>query len=510
MENFSKYLQVKVIFVLIAFLSNVGLLLAQSSFLLNKKEAQEDLDCLQNALEYIHPRLYKYTDKPTKDALFEQASDEIRGSISSTDLLRLVSKINAQVNCGHLYTIPQFELGEEIQNKQVMPFFIRFIEEELHLWNDCSLDNPLPNGSKIISINGKPSKAIIKTIKEGIAADGYIETRKNRLLERYISTRFHGFDLYYYLHVDRSQNFSVEYQIAAQESIKTKAFSGIHQKERKRRLLEKYQVDQDQWYKTASPSFRIEQNYAVLSLTRSFFDPKVDPDFDPFLSNAFQKIREKNIGHLILDLRNNEGGSEHHAIELMSYLYDQPFKLYQNIYLSHLDYRPLKSYIIERDSQDLVFNNDDQYMRKFSQHLWINNYEYSRSLRLQVPKENVFTGKLYVLINGITFSSAADLAAALRKNTDALFIGEESGGTFEGPTGGTSIVIQLPNSKIMVRISPQIHVSSGYKKHEFGRGVFPDYEIEYTVRNLLQQKDLELEKALELIKGAHSPTGNER
>ena len=102
------------------------------------------------------------------------------------------------------------------------------------------------------------------------------------------------------------------------------------------------------------------------------------------------------------------------------------------------------------------------------------------------------------------------MAAALRKNTDALFIGEESGGTFEGPTGGTSIVIQLPNSKIMVRISPQIHVSSGYKKHEFGRGVFPDYEIEYTVRNLLQQKDLELEKALELIKGAHSPTGNER
>ena len=140
-------------------------------------------------------------------------------------------------------------------------------------------------------------------------------------------------------------------------------------------------------------------------------------------------------------------------------------------------------------------------MRRFSNDLWINNYEYSRNLRAQAPKPDVFHGQLYVLINGITFSSAGDLAAALRKQTEAIFIGEESGGAFEGPTGGTSIVVELSNSKIMVRISPQIHLSSGYKQHPFGRGVLPDHPIQYTIEDVLSQRDLELEKALDLING---------
>ena len=216
-------------------------------------------------------------------------------------------------------------------------------------------------------------------------------------------------------------------------------------------------------------------------------------------NNLYQELKDKKIDHLIIDLRNNEGGSEHQAIELMSYLSVQPYKLYEHIFLSHLDYRPLKDYIIERDSIDLVFNNDDQYMRRFSHNLWINNYKYSKSLRLQNPKENVFKGQIYVLGNGLSFSSAADLAASIIKTTDAVYIGEETGGAFEGPSGGASIVIQLPNSKIMVRISPNIHLSYLYKKHPFGRGLLPDYPIQYSVEDHLNGRDLEMEKALELI-----------
>ena len=38
-----------------------------------------------------------------------------------------------------------------------------------------------------------------------------------------------------------------------------------------------------------------------------------------------------------------------------------------------------------------------------------------------------------------------------------------------------------------------------YKKHPIGRGVIPDYKIDYTIEDLLKEKDLEMEKALELI-----------
>jgi len=51
----------------------------------------------------------------------------------------------------------------------------------------------------------------------------------------------------------------------------------------------------------------------------------------------------------------------------------------------------------------------------------------------------------------------------------------------------------------MVRISPNIHIGYKYQKHPIGRGVIPDYKIDYTIEDLLNENDLEIEKALEMI-----------
>ncbi|MTI30644.1 S41 family peptidase [Xanthovirga aplysinae] len=474
---------------------------AQSTVKLTKEQAQEDLNLLRFSLEYVHPRLYKYDDKKTVDNRFKKTYNSIHGEISGLDFLSLVSKLNASIKCGHLYTIPQYELKKEVLEKKVMPFYIKIINNEFYLFNDCSEENPIPNGSKIISINGKSSDEIYKVMLKGIATDGNIETRKKRLIERYFFYSFHGFDLYYHLHIDRSTTFNIEYQEYQSRILKKKKLKGISIDERKEKLLESYNIDEGAWFKIPSPQFDLmeEDNYGVLTISRSFYDEEIDPNYDSRLGRAFKELKEKNISNLIIDLRNNEGGSEHQQIELISYLYDQPFKLYQNIFLSHLDFRPLKHLIIERDTSELLFNNDDEYMRKLTENLWVNNYEYSRNLKLQTPKENVFNGQLYVLMNGASFSSAADLIAGIKKTTNAIFIGEESGGTFEGPTGGNSIVIQLPNSKIMVRISPNIQIGYMYQKHPIGRGVLPNHKINYKVEDLLGDRDLEMEKAIQLI-----------
>jgi hypothetical protein len=394
-------------------------------------------------------------------------------------------------------------LSKELSDKKVLPFYVKVIDGKLYLFNDCS-DSSIPNGSHIVSINGKSDRNILNAILPGIPADGYIQTRKIKLLERYFFCAFQGFDLYYYLFADRSNIFKIEYLIFGTNVKKTITLKGISSEERKEVLLRRYNIDEEIWFKTPSPKFEIDDNgnYAVLTVSRSFYDKIIDPGFDSLLSSAFHAIKERKIVNLILDLRDNEGGDEHQQMELMSYLYDKPFRLYQNIYLSHLDFRPLKPVIIERDTSTLLFNNDDEYMRKINENLWINNYEYSDNLQLKEPKPNVFKGKLYVLMNGTCFSSAADLISDLKKTTDAVFIGEESGGSFEGPTGGDDIVIQLPNSKIMVRISPNLQIGYLYQKHPIGRGVLPTYSINYTVQDVVQHIDLEMEFAKSLINTA--------
>jgi hypothetical protein len=472
---------------------------------LTKSQALEDLHWLRFSLEYAHPRLYKYDDKKTVDARFDSLEKAIGNKISGLDFLALITKANARVHCGHLYTIAQGDLGKEISNKKVLPFYIKAIDRKLYLFNDCS-NSSIPNGSHIVSINGKSDTDIFNAMLSGIPADGYIQTRKIKLLERYFFYGFQGFDLFYYLFVDRSNSFKIDYITFGTNLKKTTTVKGILVQERKEILFNKYSIDEEAWFKTPSPKFEINNkgNYAILTVSRSFYDKQIDPNFDLLLSSGFHSIKERNIENLIIDLRNNEGGDEYQQMELMSYLYDKPFRLYQNIYLSHLDFRPLKPVIIERDTSTLLFNNDDEYMRKINDNLWINNYEYSDNLQLKEPKPDVFKGRLYVLINGTCFSSAADLVSDLKKTTDAVFIGEESGGTFEGPTGGDNIVIQLPNSKIMVRISPNMQIGYMYQKYSIGRGVLPTYPINYTVADLVQHKDLEMEFAKKLIQSSQN------
>ena len=292
---------------------------------LSPEQASEDLQCLQRALEHIHPRLYKYTSQDSFATLFAAAHQRSEAGLSGLDFLAQVSRINAAVNCGHLYTLPQGELREEVLQQKVAPFRVKVIEDQLYLVYNCDDSSDIPNGSEILSINGHSTSKILKILRNGIATDGYIETRKNRLIERCYNTTFYGFDLYFYLHMGRSDTFEVEVQTPEDEQPITHRFTGIDRQERSRRLMDLYGLDDNAWFTEPSPQFAVadDRSYALLSLPRSFYDEKVDPNFDSLLQHAFIQLQKEQIPNLILDLRNNEGGSEHHQMELLSYLIDK-------------------------------------------------------------------------------------------------------------------------------------------------------------------------------------------
>jgi len=110
-----------------------------------------------------------------------------------------------------------------------------------------------------------------------------------------------------------------------------------------------------------------------------------------------------------------------------------------------------------------------------------------------------FLGKLIVLMDGNTFSTAADVTAVLRQMKRATFVGEESGGGFEGNTSGRNASLTLPNSKLSLRVQMSGYwnaVSGG----ERGRGTQPDFPVEKKVSDLLRGVDAPMEKALALAR----------
>jgi C-terminal processing protease CtpA/Prc len=120
-------------------------------------------------------------------------------------------------------------------------------------------------------------------------------------------------------------------------------------------------------------------------------------------------------------------------------------------------------------------------------------------LQVQQPAEHRFDGDVYILTNGWTFSTAADVATVAHHNGLATFIGEETGGGYDGNTSGDSSGIGLPSAKFTGRVQKWMYTTANVG-HEFpGRGVIPHHHVRPDVQDTLAGRDVELEKAVELM-----------
>jgi hypothetical protein len=125
--------------------------------------------------------------------------------------------------------------------------------------------------------------------------------------------------------------------------------------------------------------------------------------------------------------------------------------------------------------------------------------DYYSDLGYKKPqKELIYNGKLYVLISGRTFSGGAEFASLIKMTDRGIFIGEETGGTYEGNVSGYSEYIKLPNSKIEVKI-PTVHFQINVSPEIKGRGIIPDYRVSQTWKDYLNEKNTKKEFAIKTI-----------
>jgi hypothetical protein len=95
-------------------------------------------------------------------------------------------------------------------------------------------------------------------------------------------------------------------------------------------------------------------------------------------------------------------------------------------------------------------------------------------------------------------STTAEFTAATHYNKLATFVGEESGGAYEGGNGADFVSVILPNTQLFVNIplAKYVMATSGELK---GRGTIPHYQVKRTVKDWLELRDPQLEFVLKLI-----------
>ena len=106
--------------------------------------------------------------------------------------------------------------------------------------------------------------------------------------------------------------------------------------------------------------------------------------------------------------------------------------------------------------------------------------------------KEAFHGKVFVLINGGSFSASSIITAKLKNDKRATLVGEETGGANDGTVAGFYSYQKLPNSEIrfpigLLLVQPNIDFSDTKK------GVTPDIEIKEILQDIIDKKDPQLD-----------------
>lgn len=452
---------------------------------LSPADAQADFDFMRAALEEAHPGLYRFSTKARLDREFAAQRAKLSRLVTKLEFFEVMSETLCLIKCGHTSIKPDDEIGKAFGSARFFPLQVMVEGGRLLVKsNETPDDRTILPGMEVIEINGQKVADLLERFSRVDSADGDIETVKRVHIQR-------GFAMYYWFLIEQAGEFVVKARDAAGKTLETK-LSG---------------VPRDQLGKSQNPvnatmrasTARLNWTSENLSL-RFLKDPDVaqirirvfeGDNFPQWIEGTFKTLREKGTKALIIDLRGNGGGDDMYGAMLVSYLTDQRFRYFDHINVKTID----PSF---KEHTDWSAERTSQLREKVTPNPAGGYFIWHPGAAEQAPGKFPFLGKVFVLIDGGTFSTAADFCAVTHHLKRATFIGEETGGGYYGNNSGILARVTLPKSKFQLRlpIYEYWNAVSGYEGET--RGTLPDHVVETKAASLLNGVDDQLDLALKL------------
>ena len=478
------------------------------------EKLHKDVDYSYNKLKQLHPKLYWYISKEKLDYKFDSLKNTIRQPMTGLAFYKELSPVLRSVGQGHLGVTPSLKKlskKEEklLKKKGKSPFSqldLEFIDGKLIILKNRSRHD-IKNATEIVSINDENPAELINKYKFRVASDGYNKTFYNRFLGKYFGN-FYTVDkgiMQDCLRLVLRQNDKDSLYIIRRDTF------GINSKESKiklskaeikkrNKLWSKFGYNKDTKTNTRELKY-IESDSTTAIMTIKQFS---NGGFYSFYEDSFKELDKKGTQNLIIDLRNNPGGRLMEIEYLYSYLVDKPFVFIDDYEVVsrtsklHADYfkggGPILKFI-KILAAPIYYPVNYLKVRKEGDK-FISSNAFSKERK---PKANNFKGKIYVLINGGSFSASSIISSNLKSTKRAVFVGEETGGAYNGTVAAQMPLVQLPNSKVNLRIGLAL-VSPANKTEIEGHGIYPDKEILPTFEDRKNNIDPELAWILQDIK----------
>lgn len=404
-----------------------------------------DLDQLGHTLIKVHPNALKFI---TREAFWKVVEDKKALITDHTNYGQFAwhcNEIIASVYCSHT------SMGSFYPENAMLPLLLRFPLQTRLVDGHLYIIDPLTNSAKvnvkdeIVTVNGISVVQLIADIYNHIPSQGYIQTTKNHLFNTWSTTL-----------IPYALGFPETYTIVIKGSVDPIVLNKAESvKDPFNNPSIKY-CGSNLCYEALNNATQT----AVLTISSFNYYPWGDlPVFKHFIDSTFNKIAEREVKNLIIDLRFNGGGSQQSSIHLLRYLVDKPFLYYSNA--------QFKGKTEKIDGEDIT-----------------------------APFENGYKGKLYFLIDGQGNSTTGHFMSLVKVFNLGTIIGEELGSNQFCSAGQT--ICRLSHTKLEYYVANNTHESSATALPD-EKGILPDHYVIQSIDEYLNYKDVVKEFAIKLI-----------
>lgn len=463
----------------------------------SRRELQEDYTLLRNVLEQKHPSLYWYTPKDSMNFYFDSLYHNIPDSMTELQFgWKILAPLTQKIHCGHTTFGMSKNWGKYIRNK-VIPSFPLFVK----VWGDTMLvtgnlgrkDSLIKTGTLLTAINGLRTRELVQSMFEYLPTDGYADNVNYiRLSGNFPYFHRNIFGIYKNYRVGYIDSTGFEKNVIIPMWMPTKDST------RKKKVESEKKISRRELKKERRENARsmiIDSSINTAIITLNTFNTGGGRHLRSFIKRSFKEIRKQQIKSLIIDLRSNGGGEINMSTLFTKYIRNTAFKMTDSAFAASKSLAPYTKYI----KQGLLTNIGLFFLTKKKKADGNYHFGFYERKMYQPKSRNHFEGKVYVLINGPTFSASTLFCNLVKGQENVKLVGEEAGGGWHGNNGIMIPDIVLPVTKLIVRL-PLFRIVQYNHVPKDGRGVAPDIYIPPIAEAVKEGLDRKMLIVKEMIK----------
>lgn len=385
----------------------------------------------------------EFNDSFQRAALFLKEKDRTYFEFAAT-VAQAISVL------GDSHTNVDFNQFVELQlaNKgYILPLRITSYENHLYLSSVRPVDSlnfPAP-GCELIKINGVKVLSVYEKMLTHSLTEGESITSKRRVADAQFSSL-----LAMYIPLDSINELEIiPHGKTSSEIVTVRAYNKAQYDARKKEIMK------GDWASTFSHKM-IGDSIAYLKI--GTFAPSDRKKMEKEMKAFFKEINKKQVPNLIIDLRDNGGGSSTLVEHTYAYLDDQGYNTPSNIIARKsklaLTRFPLLKHKFIRFGMKVIYRKNEDisaFVRVAGLEEGVNDTLFFKNPILH-KKDEVYQGKCALLVNGLSASASVDFTNAFVKTKRGLVIGEPIMGPSKG-TWGNSTIKELSRTKLRVNVA---------------------------------------------------------